>query len=904
MKLLNTLIVISAALMPATMAARTVIVKSPDNKIQATLEDGQNGLPTISVSAFGKTILEKSPIGLKVEDRKTPIAIKSVKKPQIKKEAVKAPFHHTPEFSIEYEHTRVDLGDGLAIELRAFNDGVAYRFCTTKPGDKIIVDEVAEYNLAGNPDTYLSFTTNDKKPEAMAFQNFYTVAPAKSASDKLAFLPAAADFGDGVKAVILESDLESYPGMFMQADSVSGTLKGVFAKYPKSFDFYPWRVQKYVTATEDYIAKAGKRNFPWRIISLTDDDTKMPTSNLVYALATPSRVADTSWIKPGKVAWDWWNDWGLRQVDFKAGINTDTYKYYIDFASENGIEYIVLDEGWYDPKSGDMLTVVPDINLPELIEYGKHRGVGIVLWTVFNVLDTQLEEACKKYSDMGIKGFKVDFLDRDDQEGVEMVYRICEGTAKHNLMLDLHGIYKPTGLNRTYPNVINFEAVFGMEEMKWSEPTVDMPMYDVTFPYLRMMQGPVDYTPGAMRNASKADWKAIYYNPMSQGTRGHQVATYIVIDSPFTMLADTPSNYLLDQECTDFITGLPTLFDYTKVLDGKMGQYIVTMRKHDGSWYVGGLTNWDPRDYTLDFSFLPAGKFRATILKDGINAAKQGDDHKIMQITVDNATKEKIHMAPGGGFAVRIDPLPPTSGKVGAVPSSMRDRIPDFYKKYVDTDGLYVVSSEKVSDEALKQACDIMGYMLMKRPDIKKHMVDRGAHVMIIGANEETCEIPEFKHICTDNPDSIAFWNWRARGFGGAPEDPLSSSCGEENILALPSDKYVGENILIHEFSHLIHQLGIEETDPTFDARLCALLEEAKKNGLWDNTYALSDKYEYFAEATQSFFNCNRYADPANGVHNNVSRRSRLKDYDPKMYDLLKEYFYEIDIPINNKIHR
>lgn len=283
-----------------------------------------------------------------------------------------------------------------------------------------------------------------------------------------------------------------------------------------------------------------------------------------------------------------------------------------------------------------------------------------MLWTVFNVLDRQLEEACAKYAAMGVKGFKVDFLDRDDQTAVEMVERIADATASHKLLLDLHGIYKPTGLSRAYPNIVNYEAVFGMEEMKWSDPSVDMPFYDVTFPYIRMMAGPVDYTPGAMRNASKGDWKAVYSNPVSQGTRAHQIATYIVYDSPFTMLCDSPSLYRKNQDCTDFITSLPTVFDATDVIDGKMGEYIVTMRRMGDSYYVGGLTNWDARDYELSFSFLPEGKsFKATILTDGVNADKQGDDYKIASTTVTGASKEKIRMASGGGFAVKLQPIEP-----------------------------------------------------------------------------------------------------------------------------------------------------------------------------------------------------------------------------------------------------
>lgn len=648
---------LAIASLPFSAEAKTATLYSPDKSIKVIIEDGTASVPVISVAHEEMQILDKSEIGLKIRDRKSGMSIKKVKKTVSIKETIDAPFHHTPNFISECNELSADLGEGITLTLRAFNDGVAYRFSSSK-APVVVEDEIAVYRFSGNPDTYLSFSTNDKNPMAMAFQNYYTKAPLHSTSDKLAFLPAAADFGGGLKAVILESDLEAYPGMFLTADSISGTMTGKFAKYPAATDFYPWRKQQYVTSTENFIAKTdNKRDFPWRIISITDDDRKMPVSNLVYALASPSRVKDTSWIKPGKVAWDWWNDWGLRGVDFKAGINTETYKYYIDFASKNGIEYVVLDEGWYVPQSGDMLTVIPDINLKELISYGKERGVGIVLWTVFNVLDSQLEEACSKYADMGIKGFKVDFLDRDDQDGVEMVYRIADATAKHNLMLDLHGIYKPTGLNRTYPNVVNFEAVFGMEEMKWSPESVDMPQYDVTYPYLRMMCGPVDYTPGAMRNAQKADWKAVYYNPMSQGTRAHQVATYVVYDSPFTMLCDSPSLYEKDPECTFFIASLPTVFGHTEVLDGKMGEYIVTMRSFGEKWYVGGMTNWTARSYELDFSFLPDGKtYTATILKDGVNAAKQGDDYTISKILVNKSSKEKIQLAPGGGFAVIIEP--------------------------------------------------------------------------------------------------------------------------------------------------------------------------------------------------------------------------------------------------------
>ena len=647
-----------AGIMPAGLSAKKSEVASPSGNISVTVEDGTDGNLMFSVSSNGKQLLLPSRIGMEFEGAKKTQKIKSSKVIKNIKEDVNAPFYRNPKFSTTSNELTLRLEDGNSVTFRVFDDGVAYRFSTDGKSGNIINNETAIYNVAGDPKVYLPHSTNPKKPEAMAFQNFYTVTPMSSASPLLAFLPVTVDYDNGLKMTMMESDLEAYPGMFVEADSTTNSLKGVFAKYPSSTDFYPWRKQEYVTGTEKYIAKSeGKRNFPWRIMAITTDDTQMPVNNLVYALASPSRVVDTSWIKPGQSAWEWWNDWGLRQVPFKAGINNETYKYFIDFAADNGIEYVVLDEGWYNPKSGDMLTTIPEIDLPMLIDYANKKGVGLWLWTVFNVLDNQLEEACKKYSDMGIKGFKVDFLDRDDQTGVEMTYRICDATAKNNLMLDLHGFYKPTGLNRTYPNVVNFESVFGMEEMKWSDPSVDMPEYDVTFPYIRMMCGPVDFTPGAMRNATKSDWKAMYSNPFSQGTRVHQVANYIVQDSPFTMLADNPTSYRENQECTDFITAIPTVFEETKVIDGKMGEYIVTLRQTGNCWFVGGQTDWNPRDYELDFSFLPsAEKFKVTLLKDGVNAGKQAQDYVVETFEVNSGTKKLIHMAPGGGFAVRIDP--------------------------------------------------------------------------------------------------------------------------------------------------------------------------------------------------------------------------------------------------------
>lgn len=876
------------------------VLSSPDGTLKVEISAG-NEL-AYQVMHGNDTILSHSNIGLVLEDGtivgKTP-RITGERRRKIK-DNIESPFYRFKEFVATGNELDLKLKGGFGIIFRAYNEGVAYRFYTTQSSDIIIKEEQAEFNFKEDYTAYLPYTTNDKKPMAMAYQNVYDITPLSKAQPKLAFLPVTVDCGS-VKLTLLESDLEAYPGMFVQSQQGKYGLKGVFAPYPAKTDFYPWRKQEYVTETTDFISRSrGSRSYPWRVLAITEKDTDMPVNNLVYALASPNRIGDTSWIKTGKVAWDWWNDWNLKGVPFKAGINMDTYKYYIDFASRNGLEFIVLDEGWYDPKSGDMLTVIPELDLTELIAYGKSKGVEIVLWTVFNVLDSQLEAACKKYADMGIKGFKVDFLDRDDQTAVEMVYRIAEMTARYKLTLDLHGIYKPTGINRTYPHIINFESVFGMEEVKWTDIKNNMPLYDVTFPYIRMMAGPVDYTPGAMRNATKADWRAMYYTPASMGTRCHQLAAYIVHDSPFTMLCDAPTNYLNEQECVDFIASLPVEVDSTFIASGELGKYIVTVRKKDVNWYIGGMTNWDERDVQLDFSFLPEGmSYTAVLFKDGVNANKQAEDYRKETIRIDKDSRLTLHLASGGGFAMKLE-LCPVHGQVTGIPEGKN--IPSFYQKYIETEGLYVTSSGKVSDEALLKACDIISLMLAKRPDVKAHMVKKGCHVMIIGKDEETCDLPEFAHICNCE-DSIKYWNWRARGFGGAPEDEFSSSCGEENLLALPQDKYVGENILIHEFAHLIHTVGIVGVEPDFNERLEALRQNAIRKGLWEKTYAVSNKEEYFAECVQSFFNCNRYAEPANGVHNWVNRRTKLKTYDPDMYRLLQEYFYEIEIPIHNVVH-
>ena len=406
-----------------------------------------------------------------------------------------------------------------------------------------------------------------------------------------------------------------------------------------------------VTERAPFIAKTkGTRQFPWRVLVVADRDSVLLDTDIVYRLASETKMTDTSWIKPGKVAWDWWNFNNIYGVPFRAGVNTETYKHYIDFAAEHGLEYIILDEGWY--KLGDLMSVVPEIDVNALAAHAKARNVGLVMWVVWKTLDEQMEPVLDQFEKWGVKGIKVDFMQREDQWMVNYYERVAKAAARRHLLVDFHGAYKPTGLYRTYPHVVTSEGVLGLEQSKWSDGA--SPTNAVTFPFLRMMAGPVDYTPGAMMNATKADFKPIFNRPMSQGTRCHQLAMYVIFESPLQMLADTPSNYRKEPESLAFLSKVPAVWDETRVLSATIGEHIVTARRSGKDWYVGALTNWDARDLEVDLSFLGVGSFLAEIHRDGPNADRVGVDYVREMKTVSAADRLKVHLAPGGGLAIRI----------------------------------------------------------------------------------------------------------------------------------------------------------------------------------------------------------------------------------------------------------
>ncbi len=647
----------------AAFAQKQFKLASPDKRLATTISIGDK--LTYDISLAGEKVMEPSAINITLADGtcwgdKARLASSSEKHVD---ETVASPFYRSAALRNNYNELTLRFRGGWNIEFRAYNDAIAYRYVTTTKKTLYVKDEAVNYRFACDATATVPYVQvgepgNFESQYGSSFENTYTTAHISELDKgRLMFLPLAVDNGKGVKVAITESNLNDYPGMYLSSAKGTHNLSAVFAPCPKRVEQGGHNnLQMIVKEREDYIAKITKpRALPWRIAVVADDDRQLAQTSVSYLLGEPSRIADTSWIKPGKVAWDWWNDWNIDGVDFRSGVNNDTYKYYIDFAASKGIEYVILDEGWAVNGKADLMQVVPEIDLPGLVKYADGKGVGIILWAGYWAFDRDMERVCRHFSEMGVKGFKVDFMDRDDQTMTDFEYRAAEMCAKYKLVLDLHGSYKPAGMNRTYPNVLNFEGVFGLEQMKWAPESYDQVTYDTQLPFLRQLSGPMDYTQGAMRNASRSNYRPCNSEPMSQGTRCRQLALYMVFDSPLTMLCDNPSNYMREQECTDFIASVPTAWDETRIIEGKMGEYIITARRKGNTWYVGGITNWTPRDITLDLAFTGKTAAKATLFADGANADRAARDYRKTQFDTTKDSKVKLHMAPGGGFAMKIE---------------------------------------------------------------------------------------------------------------------------------------------------------------------------------------------------------------------------------------------------------
>ena len=638
-------------------------VTSPDGHISATVMVGED--IRYSVSRNEQTLIAPSTISMNLSDGTVFGQNDKVRKTVITSfdETFSTVAYKKAEVRDNYNQILLNFKE-FSLIFRAYDDGVAYRFVSNLDKKKTyeVISEQAEFNFGEDRQAFIPYVNSGAKTVEgqyfNSFENTYTVQNLSQwRKDRLAFLPLVVAADEGVKILITEADLTNYPGMHVIGTEGSNSLKGTFAPYPKVIEQGGHnRLQGMVKERENFIAKtSGDEVFPWRVIMVSTSDSQLAVNDMVWKLS-PKQDAGTDygWVKPGKVAWDWWNDWNLYGVDFKAGINNETYKYYIDFASTHGIAYVILDEGWAVNLQADLFQVIPEIDIQELVDYGKERGVGIILWAGYWAFNRDMEKVCRHYSEMGVKGFKVDFMDRDDQLMVNFHARAAETAARYDLMLDFHGTYKPTGLSRRWPNVVNYEGVHGLEQMKWRPNECDQVTYDVTVPFIRMAAGPMDYTQGAMRNASKSNYRPVYNEPMSQGTRCRQLAEYVVFDSPLNMLCDSPSNYIAEVECTEFIAACPETWDESLGVNGEIGKYITIARRNGDAWYVGALTNWDERDITLDLSFLGEGEWSLDIFQDGPNAEKAARDYVHTTAAVPADRKITAHLAPGGGWAAKI----------------------------------------------------------------------------------------------------------------------------------------------------------------------------------------------------------------------------------------------------------
>ncbi|MDD3107959.1 MAG: glycoside hydrolase family 97 protein [Alistipes sp.] len=665
------LLLLSVLLIHASFGQKSPLaVCSPNGKLQLTVTLTPE--LTWSLSHNGQALIEPSPISITLADSTVWGGIQKAKRIHrlAVNRTVEAPFYRNRTLTDQCNTLTIDYANQVSVEFRVYDQGAAYRFVSHRTDAYQVAREEARFRFAQDGVSYCPYSVPKSKDLSFenqyftTFENHYKVAPlSQTERQRLIFLPLLVTADSGKRVCITESDLRSYPGMFLNPTDAECELRGVFAPLPEEVVQGGSRqLQGVVKTRKSYLAQIeGSRTFPWRIAIVSTCDTELPVNDLVYLLAEPSRIENPSWIEPGKVAWEWWNDWGLYHVDFKAGVNNATYKHYIDFAAEYGIEYIILDAGWSVAGVADLMQVVPEIDLTELVAYGKARNVGLILWAGYWAFHQNMEQVCAHYANLGIRGFKIDYMDRDDQQMVEFCEQAAATCAKYHLIVDFHGVYKPTGLSRTYPNILNYEGVNGLEQMKWAGNSFDQVTYDVTLPFIRQVAGPMDYTPGAMRNSARRGYQPNYTEPMSQGTRCRQLALYIVLDAPLNMMSDSPENYRREEECARFIAGIPTLWSQSRVLQGEVGEYIVMARHaaHANQWFLGGITSWTSREVALKLDFLPAGTYNLTLFRDGINADRIAQDYQRSTQQIQAGETLTLHLAPGGGFAAQIEPVVP-----------------------------------------------------------------------------------------------------------------------------------------------------------------------------------------------------------------------------------------------------
>ena len=641
---------------------KTVSVLSPDRSLELRLEQGTP--LRVSVRKDGEILLPPSEISMTLEDGTVYAGMGKVGAVRKTDRFVPARNYKRAQVRDHYCERIVSFG-AFDLVCRAYDTGVAWRFVSRSDRPFKVVAEQADLAFPSDWTAWVPYVHEDfnsYEPQFKnSFENTYEHIPLSDWNPlRLAFSPLLIDAPAGRKICVLESDLKNYPGMYLARPQGSETLRAVFAPCPAEVVLGDSGINKktrmHVVKRAGYLADCQPGEaFPWRILEVEDSESGLLNSDLVFLLASPSE-GDFSWVVPGKCTWDWWAAYQLPGVtEFEPGINTRSYLYDIDVAKALGLEYILIDAGWSRRENGDLFDVVPELDLPAVVEYGKQQGVGVILWAACYPFEKDMERVLEHYSKMGVRGFKVDYFDRDDQYIVALQYRMAEACARYHMVLDFHGTFKPAGINRTWPNVLNNEGVFGLETSKWVvEPK--MVENDLTIPFTRMVAGPMDYTQGATRNVTRAEYRPDYNLPVSQGTRCHQAAEYVVFHSPLVMLCDAPSCYLHEIDFARFIAGIPVVWDDTLPLENEVGAFVSVARRSGSDWYVGLLGGWEPRDVTLDLSFLGKGEYTMELLCDGpdaqVNAASTV--HETRKLGAERNCS--LHLAPGGGAVLKIGP--------------------------------------------------------------------------------------------------------------------------------------------------------------------------------------------------------------------------------------------------------
>lgn len=655
--------------------AKEYRLNSPDQNISVSISISDKVY--YAVSYKNNQLIDPSPLSMTIDGKIVPAknpVVSEIRREEINRRLQPAIKEKRSVIIDHCNELQLVFSDSCRISFRAYNDGIAWRFATGFSASILVEDEEVSFNFAGHDSLLIPVIQckDDINTEVDCFHTAYEhpyekIAVSNGLNAAIGLLPALViPEKEQPKMLITETGVEDYPGMYLKGKTTGKTtgnvegnqrtsLKGIFPGYPLEFKQlavageFRWKA---VSKRADYLAETkGTREFPWRILIIAENDRMLAETDMVLRLSGEPVLADCSWIKPGKSTSEWLYANHIYGVDFKAGYNTTTYKYYIDFAHRFGLEYVLLDAGWSNPN--DILDLTPEMDMEELTAYAREKNVGLVLWTSSIAMETQMDKALRQFQYWGIKGIMVDFFNRDDQLLIRSLQEIAKKAAEKHIFVDFHGVSKPEGIRGRYPNVMTREGLMAFENYKWEASPA--PEYELTIPFTRMVAGPVDYEPGAMRNATRADFYPVDGQPMSLGTRIHQLAMFIVYESPYAKMGGNPSDYLKEPEYTQFIADIPTVWDETRVLDGKVTDYIVTLRKaENGDYYMGAMTDWTPREIEIDFSFLGEGSYQMVIFQDGINADTYASDYKITSLSISRSDKHLIKMAPGGGWVAHI----------------------------------------------------------------------------------------------------------------------------------------------------------------------------------------------------------------------------------------------------------